>query len=619
MLIAGCTDHRDTSLGPRSGINAEIVDGPHGGNPHFAFLPPLAPTSTPAGPFDPTYDPVVIICEWDGVRCASPAIATFSRTAGTGGELITVSTDDQQYRVSWRMTSSLVAGRVYRIRVLAEDTELGHADVIATAGSESTGAGDVFQLKVGRVLPIKFRIEQGTLPRASIIVPADGATIDIPGFARVTFPAGAFASSQPVKVVGTRTAETEGDFAATVPVPVSRVGEREIRINTGTAGPLTPVSVAISTPGMPSVWMQVFQTGGDDILDTFEPAPTQYDAATGEVIVQLPVEAFTNARAATGSYEAVIVVGTSVAVPPPSPGRTGMFLQSTGGPCELAPLEPPLNSLAVQSGFNFPAHKGTDYEAPMGEPVYAGRDGVVERIGWDLRQLLAPDPRSGLMVKGWGRYVRLRHDDGTSSLYAHMIESSTDFLEEGQRVLAGDFIGLSDNTGGSTGPHLHVEYRKADGTPVNPADCLQPLGSVGGLWLGSWAGLGSNGTRLQDDWVIELFQNGTAVSGTVFSPYSGVSADLTGTMSGNVLDFSFTAAACCWMAYHGTGVLIGTSTMSMSGETTTSWGEVFTWAGSYTKASGAAALQSSRSLAPQPAIPATTSVLRGGVLIKPLK
>jgi murein DD-endopeptidase MepM/ murein hydrolase activator NlpD len=63
--------------------------------------------------------------------------------------------------------------------------------------------------------------------------------------------------------------------------------------------------------------------------------------------------------------------------------------------------------------------------------------------------------------KGYGRFVRIRHDDGAQSVYAHFYKA---FVKVGQRVerpslAEGSILGLTDNTGRSTGPHLHVGFR----------------------------------------------------------------------------------------------------------------------------------------------------------------
>ena len=87
-------------------------------------------------------------------------------------------------------------------------------------------------------------------------------------------------------------------------------------------------------------------------------------------------------------------------------------------------------------------HKGIDYALPLGTPVLAAADGIVEKAGVDNT--------------GYGNVIIIRHlwTDGT--VYAHLQNWN---VVAGQSVKAGDVIGHSGNTGNSTGPHLHFEYR----------------------------------------------------------------------------------------------------------------------------------------------------------------
>lgn len=95
-------------------------------------------------------------------------------------------------------------------------------------------------------------------------------------------------------------------------------------------------------------------------------------------------------------------------------------------------------------------HNGVDIAAPTGTAVYSSAEGEILRIG---RQ---PD--------GYGNFIEIRHPNGMTTLYAHL--SRID-VASGDRVLAGERIGLVGSTGYSTGPHLHFEVRR-DGVQINP-------------------------------------------------------------------------------------------------------------------------------------------------------
>ena len=88
-------------------------------------------------------------------------------------------------------------------------------------------------------------------------------------------------------------------------------------------------------------------------------------------------------------------------------------------------------------------HEGDDYPAPMGSAVLAGGDGIVERISWE---------------KGYGKFVRIRHDEGYETTYAHL-SGTPGSLRIGERVRQGQVIGYVGSTGYSTGPHLYYELR----------------------------------------------------------------------------------------------------------------------------------------------------------------
>ncbi|MBW0105773.1 M23 family metallopeptidase [Pseudonocardia sp. KRD-291] len=103
-------------------------------------------------------------------------------------------------------------------------------------------------------------------------------------------------------------------------------------------------------------------------------------------------------------------------------------------------------------------HYGIDLAAPIGTPIYALTDGVVEKAG----------PASG-----FGMWVVLKHTDGTSSVYGHINRA---LVEVGQEVKAGDEIAEVGNRGQSTGPHLHLEVWEPDGSKVNPLPWLSERG-----------------------------------------------------------------------------------------------------------------------------------------------
>jgi len=112
------------------------------------------------------------------------------------------------------------------------------------------------------------------------------------------------------------------------------------------------------------------------------------------------------------------------------------------------------------SGYN-KMHKGIDFAAPKGTPVYAGGNGVVEIAG----------------VNGaYGKYIRIRHNNEYKTAYAHLNVFKKG-ITKGVRVNQGDVIGYVGSTGSSTGPHLHYEiiYQNKQ---INPLTLKLPSGKI---------------------------------------------------------------------------------------------------------------------------------------------
>lgn len=120
----------------------------------------------------------------------------------------------------------------------------------------------------------------------------------------------------------------------------------------------------------------------------------------------------------------------------------------------------PLKSIKVTSPYGYRCdpftgkqswHNGLDLRA-KNEPAYAMMDGIVEKIGYDNRS---------------GNYVTLRHGNFYIS-YCHL---SSIIVRKGEYVYPGIIVGVTGNTGRSTGNHLHLTCKK-DGKSFNPAILL---------------------------------------------------------------------------------------------------------------------------------------------------
>ncbi|MBV9088396.1 MAG: M23 family metallopeptidase [Mycobacteriaceae bacterium] len=119
------------------------------------------------------------------------------------------------------------------------------------------------------------------------------------------------------------------------------------------------------------------------------------------------------------------------------------------------------------SGFGYRwgvLHGGIDLANSIGTPILAVADGVVIDAG---------------PAAGFGLWVRLRHNDGTVTVYGHV---NTINCSIGERVMAGDEIATMGNRGNSTGPHLHFEVWPNGTSRVDPVPWLAQRGiNVGGF------------------------------------------------------------------------------------------------------------------------------------------
>jgi murein DD-endopeptidase MepM/ murein hydrolase activator NlpD len=102
-------------------------------------------------------------------------------------------------------------------------------------------------------------------------------------------------------------------------------------------------------------------------------------------------------------------------------------------------------------------HRGLDFAAPRGTPIYAAGAGTIAALG-----------RNG----DFGKYIRIRHRNGYETAYAHM-NGYARRLKKGARVKQGQIIGYVGSTGLATGPHLHYEVLRHK-KPVNPRDLEVP-------------------------------------------------------------------------------------------------------------------------------------------------
>jgi len=203
---------------------------------------------------------------------------------------------------------------------------------------------------------------------------------------------------------------------------VKRIGKDTLdRINSGTGGMVTRTNT-----------VEGYRVGGGEAITA---------AAAFAGGVKTAVSAITSANA-------LVQAAASVMNEEPENSDGGGTGKTTSVPEQLGKVARILRgNYRVSARGTYPsgnphsARYGTaiDYATPTGTDVYAMAGGTASNLN-----------RGN---SSFGKYVTIRHADGTESLYAHL-----DSHGQGGTVNAGDFIGETGNTGNSTGPHLHFEW-----------------------------------------------------------------------------------------------------------------------------------------------------------------
>ncbi|MHC4072258.1 MAG: peptidoglycan DD-metalloendopeptidase family protein [Planctomycetota bacterium] len=377
-------------------------------------------------------------------------------------------------------------------------------------------------------------------PQVVATIPPEGGQISLPGFGTVIFPSGAFETSQEVELTVTSDPQIAAEFDSNAFLfsPAARTSY-ELRVKTGFVELATDVEVKLEVPPeleaqLPpdhefGIYTLIHQESADEVLDNFEILSTSFSqflstsfsqVAEGDSLVVgfLPPGSFWNARNTQGIFEAVIIIGTMPIQPVVDTSALADKFGVIAGQQNCLSREdphkvlgPPLDgSLTVTSPYDLERespiskkivpHRGTDYATrdETGQPVEgldvrALDDGVITKVDVNEKEVLAldangqpiPDPNNPgqflMRTVGWGQLVAIRHPDGSQSLYAHLQKASAKKLANA-KVVKDEIIATSGQTGGATGPHLHVELmpfgkplistKGARPFKVDPARCI---------------------------------------------------------------------------------------------------------------------------------------------------
>jgi murein DD-endopeptidase MepM/ murein hydrolase activator NlpD len=146
------------------------------------------------------------------------------------------------------------------------------------------------------------------------------------------------------------------------------------------------------------------------------------------------------------------------------------YYDETGKSAKKFLVRKPVPTAIMRSGFGSrrdpiygytKMHTGLDWAAPMGTPIYASGNGMLEKAGWE---------------SGYGKYIRIKHMNGYETAYGHMTAFARG-MEPGARVRQGQVIGYVGSTGHSTGAHVHFEIL-VNGRFVDPMRIKLPRGRV---------------------------------------------------------------------------------------------------------------------------------------------
>jgi murein DD-endopeptidase MepM/ murein hydrolase activator NlpD len=141
-----------------------------------------------------------------------------------------------------------------------------------------------------------------------------------------------------------------------------------------------------------------------------------------------------------------------------------------GKSVQKALMKTPINGARLSSSFGMrkhpidgfnKMHRGTDFAAPLGTPIMASGNGIIQKAGW---------------CGGGGNCVKIKHNSTYQTVYAHMSKFARG-IKKGIRVKQGQVIGYVGSTGKSTGPHLHYEVIVNE-KKVNSQKLKLPSGKV---------------------------------------------------------------------------------------------------------------------------------------------
>ena len=372
-------------------------------------------------------------------------------------------------------------------------------------------AGDPTSAEVVAMPPRTWNVKNSTGSTA----PAQAVALD--GVATIEFPPGALngQAAQIQKVSSPTFSQLFVDTARTL-FGASVQSDYQVVVNLAGGPPaldvkatliVPPALAALAPPGSElRVYYLMYQGGDEETEVSFDPTPERFPSNSSTVTVAIPPEAFSTEGTQSSVNQAVLALGFSPAPVPGTvsqAGRSAILSQRPVGDRLLAeagqsamPADPratpatlgcftalvrpvPLKAIMTSkfsaartiNGVTRP-HRGIDFAVSNGTQVTAAADGVVTATG-------------DMGSTSWGKYVVVTHENGDRTLYGHLQEAS---VQLGARVEAGQPIALSDNSGHSTGAHLHLEYIPTGIGNLTGSPKIDPEKCFGAHYVGTFNG-----------------------------------------------------------------------------------------------------------------------------------
>ncbi len=193
-----------------------------------------------------------------------------------------------------------------------------------------------------------------------------------------------------------------------------------------------------------------------------KPVPREKRLPVVKTGKRLPMSGYANSARVKAIYDRIEVISQRILVQSKSFDTIADMITNKSEMLSSIPAIMPVRGTDIRrlsSGFGHRTdpiykvlkfHAGLDFSGPVGTPIYATGDGVVEKV-----------VKSDV---GYGNYVIIDHGFGYKTRYAHISKAE---VKAGEKIRRGQEVALMGNSGKSTAPHLHYEVIK-NGRPVNP-------------------------------------------------------------------------------------------------------------------------------------------------------